>query len=203
MEIKNLLEKLEGMHTIETAAAELHYTKQSTLNILSKLKREGFLTSSGGGRKKRLYKISQKKFRPRSPGMFDIINKYSPMKLAPWYDHQVHGTYSEEDALIDAVKTKSFRAILASLKLFNHIKDWKKLYALAKKDDSWQIIGALYDTAKIHMKVRKMPQKYYKVQSDLRWKQITFLHHRKNFPIIEKRWKVHIPFNKKDLEELA
>ncbi len=199
---ENILWKLEGLHTVETAAEELGYTKQATINLLSKLKKQGHVTTSGGGKQKRLYKITIRKQRKRDLGMFDIINKYSPnMKLNPWYDHQVHGKYGPEEALVDAIQTRSFRAILASLNLFNHITDWKKLYALARKKNIWQEIEALYDLAKMHFRVKKIP-KTYTPYKPIRWKAITQLHHRHNFPDIEKKWHVHIPFNEKDFREL-
>ncbi|HLC67078.1 MAG TPA: hypothetical protein VJK52_05560, partial [Candidatus Nanoarchaeia archaeon] len=116
-----ILRKLEGLHTVETVMKTLNITRQSALNLLSRLKKQQHVTTSGGGKQVRFYKIMMRKQLPRVPGMFDIINKYSPhMKLAPWYDHQVHGPYGPEEALIDAIQTKSFRVILASLRLFNH-----------------------------------------------------------------------------------
>src|SRR3989338_8349173 len=198
MKLKQLDEimwTLEGLHTVETAAEALHLTKQSTLNLLSKLKKKGYVTTSGGGKQKRLYKISMKKQRPRDPGMFDIINKYSPMKIAPWYDHQVHGQYGPEEALIDAIQTQSFRVILASLRLFNHIKDWKKLYQLAKQKDCWQQVGALYDVARMFFRVMKMTGRYTTLKFKV-WKQLTKLK-KKNFPEIASKWHIFIPFNGK------
>lgn len=196
--------KLEGLHTIETIAEALGITRQSALNLVSKLKKQGHVTTSGGGRKKRLYKITARKQRPRKRGMFDIINKHSPMKLNPWYDHQVHGRYGPEEALIDAIQTRSFRAILASLRLFNHITNWPRLYKLAKEQDCWQKVGALYDLARMHFKVRKMPQKYQRRKKEkYKWKKISTLKNRNNFPEIQGKWHVYIPFNKKDLVEVA
>src|SRR3989338_7770455 len=139
------LRKLEGLQTAETAAKALGIGRQSAINLLSRLKKEGYVTTSGGGKIKRLYKVSMKKQRQRDPGMFDIINKYSPMKLAEWYDHQVHGRYGPEEALVDALQTQSFRAILASMRLFNHITDWPKLYRLANERGVWAKLRALYD----------------------------------------------------------
>ncbi|MBS3175764.1 hypothetical protein J4457_00855 [Candidatus Woesearchaeota archaeon] len=199
-QLDEILWTLEGLHTVETAAEALHLTKQSTLNLLSKLKKKGYVTTSGGGKQKRLYKISMKKQRPRDPGMFDIINKYSPMKIAPWYDHQVHGQYGPEEALIDAIQTQSFRVILASLRLFNHIKDWKKLYQLAKQKDCWQQVGALYDVARMFFRVMKMTGRYTTLKFKV-WKQLTKLK-KKNFPEIASKWHIFIPFNEKDLEAI-
>ncbi|MBS3145871.1 hypothetical protein J4414_03655, partial [Candidatus Woesearchaeota archaeon] len=118
---------------------------------------------AGGGKKKRIYRITARKQRKRQEGMFDIINKYSPnMKIREWYDHQVHGVYGPEEALIDALQTQSFRLILASMRLFNHIKDWKKIYKLAKENNCWQKVGALYDVSRLFFKVKKMPERYRK-----------------------------------------
>ncbi|MBI5393575.1 hypothetical protein HZA96_06940 [Candidatus Woesearchaeota archaeon] len=195
------LYKLEGLHTIETAAEKLNITRQSALNLLVKLKKQEYATVQGAGRKKRLYTISMRKQRKRDIGMFDIINKYSPhMKINPWYDHQVHGVYTVEDALIDAIETKSFRIILASLHLFKHIKDWPKLYKLAKEKSSWQKVGALYDVARMFMKIRKMPERY----RGSKWKTLSCLippyeTKEKEFYSIRDKWKINIPFRFGDL----
>ena len=200
MEQEQILRKLEGLHTVETVMDELAITKQSAINLLSRLKKQYFVKVRGGGRKKRLYKITMRRQFPRVPGMFDIINKYSPnMKLAPWYDHQVHGKYTVEDALVDAVQTESFRVILASLHLFKHIKNWPKLYKLAKKHDCWQKIGALYDVAKMYFRVRKKPREHSQA-FNCRWVRLTQLN-KKNFPIISNKWHVYIPFNENDVRE--
>lgn len=196
---EELLQRLEGLHTVETIMKELGITRQSAINLVSRLRKENYVTTRGG-RKKRLYKITIRKQRPRDEGMFDIINKYSPMKLQPWYDHQVHGHYSAEDALVDALQTKSFRVILASMRLFSHIKDWPKLYNSAKEKDCWQKIGALYDVARLFFRVKRMPEKYYlKFNKEKKWAALTQLK-KLNFPTIAKKWRIYIPFNEKDIE---
>lgn len=195
-----ILQKLEGLHTIETAMKTLSMKRQSTLNLLSKLKKEQYVTTSGGGKRKRLYKITMRKQRPRDPGMFDIINKYSPhMKLAEWYDHQVHGVYGPEEALIDAIETQSFRVILASLHLFRHIKDWKKLYKLANERDCWNKVGALYDVARLVLD--KIQQK---VLRPIKAGKVYLI---KNYPTkedfirpIERKWNVAISFRRGDFD---
>lgn len=201
MDKEELLERLEGMHTVETVAEVLKINKQSALNLLSQLRREEHVTIfAGGGRRKRIYKISMRKQRKRVLGMFDVINKYSPhMKINPWYDHQVHGKYTVEDALIDAIETKSFRVILTSLHLFKHVTDWPRLYAAAKQKGIWQKVGALYDVARMFMKVRRMPERY-KTYHHQHWMQLTQLK-KKNFPDIANIWKVYISFNKYDVGE--
>ena len=195
------LKAIEGLQTIETVAEALNIKKQSALNLISRLKMQGYVAASGGRQQKRLYKITTRKQRKRDFGMFDIINKYSPMKLAPWYDHQVHGRYGPEDALIDAIQTQSFRVILASMKLFNHITDWSKLYKLAMEKDCWQKVGALYDVARLYFRVREMPAYYLKYKSRA-WQRLTQLK-KTNFPGIAKKWHVYIPFNEKDMREAS
>ncbi len=201
MDKEETLWKLEGLQTLETVSEKLGIKKQSALNLLSKLKKEGYVVTEGGGKQPRFYHIYMRKIRPRSPGMFDIINKYSPkMKLSPWYDHQVHGRYGPEEALVDAVQTESFRVILASMRLFNHIKDWPRLYRLAKKEDCWQKIGALYDVARMFIRVRKMPRNYGP-EKYFGWRKMTQLM-KKNFPEISHKWKIYIPFNQNDMVEI-
>ncbi|MBS3122678.1 hypothetical protein J4434_07395 [Candidatus Woesearchaeota archaeon] len=194
-----LLYTLEGLHTVETIMKELSLRKQSALNLISKLKREQHLIIWAGGRKK-IYKITIRKQLPRVHGMWDIINKYSPMKLNPWYDHQVHGVYGPEEALVDAIETKSFRVILTSMHLFRHIKDWKKVYNLSRKYNSWQKICAVYDVSMLFIKVGRMPEKYIHFKPQ-KWQQLTQLK-KKNFPEIANKWKIYIPFNQNDMREI-
>ena len=202
MEDIKLLRRIEGLHTVETLQKELNLTKQSTINLISKLRKEEHITLfAGGGKKKRIYRITARKQRKRQEGMFDIINKYSPnMKIREWYDHQVHGVYGPEEALIDALQTQSFRLILASMRLFNHIKDWKKIYKLAKENNCWQKVGALYDVSRLFFKVKKMPERYRK-RKYKKWIKLTQLK-KKNFPKISEKWHVYISFNKYDLKEI-
>lgn len=213
----DVLRRLEGFQTIKTISKELNLTKNSALNLVSKLKKEGFVTTQGGGKQVRLYKVTTKKQLKRKEGMYDIINKYSKnMQLAEPYDHQVHGIYEVEDALIDAIKTESFRTILASLNLFKHITNWPKLYKLAKENDCWQKVGALHDVAKTIFRVRKMPKKYQpekfteeNSQNLLKNKfpKRVFLiknYEKKNelFEKIEEKWNVGIPFKKLDIQKV-
>lgn len=201
MNKEETLKSIEGLQTIETVAEALNIKKQSALNLLSKLKKQGYITTNGGRQQKRLYKITTRKQRKRDLGMFDVINKYSQMKLAPWYDHQVHGNYGPEEALIDAIQTQSFRVILASMRLFNHITDWPKLYKLAMEKDCWQKVGALYDLSKMYFRVKKMPAYHLKYKAE-KWRSLTQLK-KINFPSITKKWHVYIPFNEKDMREAS
>jgi len=198
----NTLRKLEGLHTIETAMEAAGMKRQSTLNLLCRLKKEGYVTSSGGPRK-HLYKIALYKQLPRNEGMFDILNKHNPhFQLSHWYDHQVHGRYKAEDALLDAIDTKSFRAILASLRLFSSITDWPYLYKEAKNRGSWQKVGALYDVARMQVRARKMPMRYPRSHFAHRAYLISnYPTHEERFLPIEKKWNVPIPFREGDLRK--
>ena len=201
MNLHDVLWKLEGLHTVETVMDELHLKKQSALNLLSRLTKEGHVTISGGGRKKRVYNITLTKQRLRVHGMWDVLNAYNPsFKLRPWYDHQVHGVYSVEEALVDAVHMKSFRISLAALRLFQHVKNWKKLHDLAMAAGCMQQIGALYNVARIFLKVRTMPKKY-KTHTYQQWQLLSHLK-KKNFSPISTYWRVYIPFNENDIREV-
>jgi len=200
---KEALRKLEGLHTAETAAKELGIGRQSAINLLSRLRKEGYVTVNGGGKQPRLYRIMMRKQRPRSPGMFDIINRYSPMKLAPWYDHQVHGHYGPEEAVVDAIQAQSFRAMLASLRLFNHITDWPMLYRLATEKGIWQKVGALYDVAGMYFRERKMPLRYQ--HPTLKKKESLIKDYpteMQSFLSIERKWNVAVPFRKGDIAKV-
>lgn len=206
MTTDDLLRKLEGLQTIETAAKTLGTRRQSTLNLLSRLKKEGYVTTTGGGKQKRLYKITMRKQLPRAPGMFDILNKYNPdFKLNPWFDHQVHGKYTVEDALLDAIETKSFRVILASLRLFNHITDWKGLYRGGKERNLWNNVGALYEVARLSLRAKKMPIKYHHLTKYGRKISLIPPWQTKEgrFKSIENFWGVAIPFREGDLRKGA
>ena len=200
MNQEDVLRRIEGLQTIKTITYKLNIKRQSAINLISRLKKQGYVTTRGGGKKIRLYKITMRKQRNRDIGMFDILNKYNPnFQLRDWYDHQVHGNYTIEDAIVDAIQTGSFRAILATLRLFNHITDWSRLYRLAKERGIWQKVGALYDVAKIYYKVRRVPAKY----GPLPFKKTYLIRDYETaediYLPIEKKWKVTIPFRRGDI----
>ncbi len=198
------LQRLEGLHTVDSAASALGLARQSTLNTLCKLKKEGHVTVQGGGKQPRLYKVTLTKQLPRREGMFDVLNKHNPhFKLNEWYDHQVHGTYTEEDAILDAIETRSFRAILATLRLFNHVHDWPKLYREAKRRGIWNEVGALYDAARVHLRVRRMPKRYAPEPRKKLSIMTRFGKERNNYPRVEAKWRVVIPFNAYDVRDVA
>ncbi len=195
---------LRGYHTVESIAEELNIKKTSALNLISKLRKQGYLKTSGGGKQKRTYKISIKK-EQEYKGMYTIINKYSKFKLAPKIKHAAIGNYTIEHALTDAILTNDFRTIHASLYLFNHVKNWARLHKLARKHGIEQETGALYELARTIIKTRKMPENILKSMKKNIKRKILIKGLKtddNNIKRIEKEWKITLPFAKKDLEEL-
>jgi len=170
---------------------------------LFKIGKEGHVT--GGNSKQRYYRITIRKQRKRAPGMWDILNKYNPnFQLNPWYDHQVHmakGTYGVEETIVDAVQMNSIRIYLSTLRLFNHMKDYKKLYRLANASEdrhAWRKIGAIYEVARMFFRVRPMDLRF-KAHKTNKYVQMSILKDMGCFPEIQKKWKVYIPFNEHDI----
>jgi DNA-binding PadR family transcriptional regulator len=158
---------MEGKYTLETFAEKNNLTKQSALNLLSKLKKQGLVQTSGGGKQKRLYTIT-KTPKKESKGFFYIINKFSPEKIHPLFEHNVYGRYDVEKAIIDGIllqkKQKNIRIRRATYYLFNHVKNWKKLFDNAKKNNVTKELLQIYEEARKTTKCRTMPKKYEKIK---------------------------------------
>lgn len=151
----------EGKYTIEKVMEEKQLTRQSATNLLSKLKKQNLVKVSGGGKQKRIYtvyKLPQKE----TNGFYNIINKYSPEKLQPKFEHYVNGTYTIEHAIIDGIKIKDVRTLEATTYLFKHIKNWKRLFDLARKENLEEEVIETYSRARKTIKCRKMPKRYNK-----------------------------------------
>ena len=146
-------------HTLETFASERNITKQSALNKISKLKKEGKVNVSGGGAQKRIYTVSNKPI-VEGNGFYFIVNKYSPDKLNPKFTHVVNGNYSVERAIVDGLIINEFRELQAVKCLFNHVKNWTVLFRLAKKKNVEKELLDLYEVARKEVKVRAMPERY-------------------------------------------
>lgn len=206
MKPEKLADRLRGMHTIESVAEELGITRDSALNTVSRLRKEGFVRTQGGGRQKRVYVISPMKDVKRETSMFDIINRYSRIKLVPLFRHAAYGRYTVENALVDAVVTRDFRTVLAALCLFNHVKDWKRLHSLARKKCVEKEVGALYETARTVIKTRRMPANILNsMRRSAKRKTELIRGLRTDVEELERigaNWKVVIPFRKADLEEI-
>ena len=152
---------MQGKYTLETFAKEKNLSKQSALNLLSKLKKQGYVTVSGGGRQKRIYTITEVIQSPTN-GFYDLVNKYSPEKLLPKFKHHVFGKYTVERAIIDGIKIGDVRTLNATKHLFRHINNWTNLFQLAKKKKVETKLKKLYEEAKKEMKVKSIPKRYIK-----------------------------------------
>lgn len=155
---------ITGTHTIESVAKELGIKKTSAINVISKLKKEGKVSVSGGGRQKRIYKISATP-QIKTNGFYDLVNKYSKEKLVPSFKHVVHGKYTVEQAIIDGIKIGDARTMEATTYLFKRITNWKRLFNLAKKNKIEAQLYDLYSKARKTIKCRTMPRRYSKMKN--------------------------------------
>lgn len=203
MKIKELLKRLEGVHTIESVMDTLGSDRKHAIYQIYRLRKEGYVKTKRLSDNKRVYNISFAN-RLKGTSYHEVINEHSPLKISTQKIHKIYGkSPSLEETLIYAIKTKSLRKILASLPLFKKINDWSRLYSLAKENQIERHVGALYDLARLFMKVRRMSSRfrnnslpkhkdsYRYVIPDLR---------SEDFKDIQKTWKIYLPFNKEDLE---
>lgn len=199
-----LAKKLEGLNTLKMTMERLKVKKSTAVKMISLLRKEGFVETSGGGKKPRLYKISPIRVAGKEHlGLYDIINKYSKVRLWEPYKHKVMDrVFSVEEAIPMAVKEGNFRLTLASLGLFNFVRDWSKLHYFAEKYDVSKKVGALYDVARSYMKTRKMDERTRKSLLKIKTRKQFIVKHAKSKDFIDigKRWNVYVPFNKADLE---
>jgi len=202
--IEDNLKDLEGLNTIDLIAKKLNVKRSTAIKKVYELRKQGYVETQGGGKQPRIYRISRIKIRQiGNPGLYDIINKYSKIKIVRPYEHRIIGKkLCIEEAIVRAIKTKEFRVILASLSLFNKIKDWHKLYQYAKKENVRRKIGALYDVARKTILVKKMDNKTMNLLLNAKSEKRHIIENMKSkeFNDIEKKWNVYIPFNKSDLE---
>jgi hypothetical protein len=206
MNTDTVLKKLEGIQTIPTVMDNLQVNRRQAIYYIHRLKKQGYVKTRRTSDNKRVYYIS---FENSLGGFsyYDIINRNSPIKLVEPKTDLVYGNEPTlEETLIYAIKTGSLRAILAALALFRKIEDWSSLYHLAKESHLLRQVGALYDLARKVMRTRRMTLRFR--NNALPKKSDGFeymLHHVKSrdFKDIEAVWKVHLPFNRRDLEDYA
>lgn len=204
METQDILQKLAGIQTIESVMDILKVNKKKAIYYLYRLRKQGYIKTRRQSNNRRVYNISlENKLGGKS--YYDIINQYSPIKIATPVIYKIYGKEpSLEETLIYAIKTKSFRTILASLALFKKINNWVELYNLAKENHIGRQVGALYDVAHRIMRVRKMTKRFR--NNSLPKEKFKFRHvipelRSQDFREIEDIWKIYLPFNMKDLEE--
>jgi hypothetical protein len=151
----------EGKYTVETFAKKYELQRQSAINLLSKLKAKNLVSVSGGGRQKRIYTVYNKP-EEKTNGFYDIVNKYSPEKLIPKFKHKVIGRYSVEQAIIDGIQIGDVRTLEAVSYLFNQVKNWKKLFKLAKEKNCVKKVYELYEKTRKKRRTKAMPERYKK-----------------------------------------
>jgi predicted transcriptional regulator len=148
---------MKGIYTLEKIQKERDISKQAAINLISRLRKKGFVKTSGGGKQIRLYKISDKPLQEDN-GMYSIINKYTPIKLAPSIMHIVYGKkYTVEQTIVDCLKKNDSRHSLAAVFLLNNIRDWKKLNKLIIEHKLESKFNILYNLARENVRVKKMP----------------------------------------------
>lgn len=203
MDIELLAKQLQGLQTVSTIAKSLNISKRTSINYVWLLRKKGFLKTIYGKRKIRMYKIMPIIRKEHGKSLFELINDNSKVKVTVKEDYIVHKKISIEEALVRAIATKRFRIILASLGLFNKIKNWSRLYKYAIKYDVANKVGALYDVARQVIRVKKIDKRTRKALLSQKQKEKYIVENikSKDFKDIEKLWKVYIPFNKADVGE--
>lgn len=207
---EKLAESLKGIYTLETLAERLKIDKPKAIYVIHRLRKLGFVKTTYGAGKKRLYNISLRN-KQKGISYVEKINEASPsasyaiVSSEPYY---VHGRVpSYEEALIYAVKQRDVRYIIASLGLFRKISDWSLLYKLAKKENLIKEVAALYEIARrVVKKVRRMPKRFLHQAQKRKTNRFDYIikgFSSDDFKEIEKRWKVYIPLNRSDLEEYS
>ncbi len=202
--INQILKELEGLNTIELVQKKLKVKKNTAIKKIHELRKLGYVETSGGGKQPRIYRVSRIKIQKiGNPGLYEIINQNSPIKLVKPYEHRIiNKALTIEEAIVKAVKSGNFRLILASLALFNKLKNWSRLYEFAKKENVRRKTGALYEVARAIIRVRRMDDKTNRLLLNAKKenKYIVQGLKSKDFQDIEKKWKVYIPFDHKDLK---
>ncbi len=198
-----IAKRLEGMHTAETISSELGIGRQTAINYIHALKIRGFLETNRIGYS-RLYKIKPYHLRTIGyDGLYETINKSSPIKIVPLYNHRIADhKISIEEAIVRSLLEKDFRLILASLFLFTKVTDWENLYILSKKNNIERQIGALYELSSRYFRTKNPDKKILEKIKKSKSKSKFIIEPLKSddFKNIEKIWGIYIPFNKSDLD---
>ena len=198
-----LLNNLRGVQTIESVMDSLNLPKDKAILQIYKLRKRGYVKTRKLSNNKRVYNISEDN-KLRGIKYEEIINKYSPIKVVIPKNHYIYRIKPTlEETLVYAIKTQNIRTILASLSLFRNISDWKLLFHLAKENHIERQVGALYDLSRTIMRTRKMSKVFLRnsLPKNYSFRYLINKLQSKDFKDIEKKWKIYLPFNKKDLED--
>src|SRR3989344_3679818 len=151
---QSIINKIGDFNRIEDIQNKLKIKKATAIKYMHLLRKKGLVKTEYGRDRKRFYRI----IKVRKPvvgndGFYKIINKYSPMKLATEINYRIIGRkMGVEESIIRAIETKHPKIILASLALFNHVKNWHLLLKLAKDYKIRRKVGALYELTRKFMR---------------------------------------------------
>lgn len=199
-----MAKRLEGLQTVDSFAKNLSISRRTAINYLWMLRKKGFVETSYGKRKIRMYKISPlNKNKFGYPGLYEYLNQNSRIKIYPPYAERIYDHKpTAEEMIVKAVKTGDLRTVLSSLALFNKVNNWKSLSQIAGKELVGRKVGALYDAAKSIIRVKRMDARTRKslLRGKVDNKYVVKNAKTKDLTHIEKQWDVYLPFNRADLE---
>ena len=202
MEIHEIAKKLEGLQTVSTIAKSLNVSHGTAVNYAWLLRKKGYLTSVQN-RKVRIYGISPIRRKKLGYSLYELLNQNTRVKIVVREDYIIHSGKkpSIEEVLVRCAVSGEFRIVLASLDLFNKIKNWSRLKSFADKYKAGRKIGALYDVAKKIIRVRRMDERTRNgLLKNGKKEYIIKPFRSKYFKDVEKEWNVYVPFNIQDLE---
>lgn len=208
MRTQELLEKTKGYTTLALLQQELGVNAKKAIYYVHRLRKRGYVQTHLLKNRARSYHISP--FNAiGGTSYIEELNKYNPigLKIMPPEVHQIYDKeLKPEELMIFALKQQRVRFVLASLGLFRAITNWSLLYKLAKKENLVRPIAALYELARRAVpKVRKMPQRFKtlaKPKKTDKYIELIDKFSSDNFQNIEKKWKVYIPMNQADLNDV-
>jgi len=203
MKVNELIEKVNGIQTIESIKNALNVDRTRAIYLIYRLRKNGYVITKQDSNNSRIYFIS-KQNRLGGTSYIDIINENSPIKLSSSEVYKIYGrNVSIEETIVYALKTHRFRYILASLGLYKKINNWKELYRLAKKNDLIREVGALYYLSRMIIPRVKKMSKFFEyhalLKNENKYRYIIQNLKSKDFSSIEEKWKVFIPFSNEDL----
>lgn len=205
MNLKEIMDKISGVQTIESIKSTLNIDASKAIYLIHRLRKKGYVKTKQNSNNVRVYYISRENALG-GIGYIDVLNKYSPIKLSSSEVYKIYGReVSIEETIIYAVKTRKLRYLLSSLALFKRIDNWVELYRLAKINNLIREIGALYELVEVIIpRVKKMPKFYLHYGLPKENEKFTHLlptFKSRDYSFIENKWRVYLPFNKEDLLE--
>ncbi|MBM3303473.1 MAG: helix-turn-helix transcriptional regulator [Candidatus Aenigmarchaeota archaeon] len=195
----------EGLHTAESFAEELGISRQTAINYLHAMRREGMVSTERGARGRRLYSISPLRLREFGfPGLAETISANSPLKLSSPVRERSDHEITIEEAIASAAASGDFRMVMASLPLFRKVSDWWELYRFSRRLGVAKQVGALYSLSRLLFRVRSADRRVLTLMKKARVKDAFIIKGMRSsdFAELEKEWGVLLPFNRSDLDRL-